>query len=348
MRNFTLYVCLLLAMIACKKEDNNTNHNGGGNNIGTIQALSCYSAVNNGTLTKGIPASGVSSVVYYFSGTGGTHSGQTVTSTGVAGLTATLAAGTFANGNGSLTYTITGTPASSGTANFTLSIGGQTCTLTRTVAGGVATCGAASVHNAALTYGTMTDQDGNVYKTIQIGTQTWMAENLKASHYRNGEPIALVTDSTAWSALSTGAACWYNNDSATYNCPYGKLYNWYAVTDARSVCPTGWHVSTDAEWTVLKDNLAGPAVAGGKMKSTGTSYWLSPNTDADNSSGFSGLPGGARFKEVKPFFWVRDMGFWWRYDAVDAIYSVLSSGNGYMDKDSGDKLNGYSVRCLKD
>ncbi|MFN5628176.1 MAG: fibrobacter succinogenes major paralogous domain-containing protein [Bacteroidota bacterium] len=163
------------------------------------------------------------------------------------------------------------------------------------------TCGADSVHNPALTYGSITDQDGNVYKTIVIGTQEWMAENLKSSHYLNGDLIPWVTNEATWGALTTGAACWYNNDSITYNCPYGRLYNWYAVTDTRNVCPTGWHVPSDAEWTTLINHIDTNAVggsnnntAGGKMKSTGTQYWPSPNTDATNESGFSGLPGGGR------------------------------------------------------
>ena len=97
------------------------------------------------------------------------------------------------------------------------------------------TCGADSVHNATLNYGSMTDQDGNVYKTIVIGTQEWMAENLKASHYRNGDAIALVNNNTTWQGLNTGATCFYNNDSAANNCPYGKLYNWYAASDVRNL-----------------------------------------------------------------------------------------------------------------
>ncbi|MFN5208535.1 MAG: FISUMP domain-containing protein, partial [Bacteroidota bacterium] len=156
------------------------------------------------------------------------------------------------------------------------------------------TCGAGSVHNPTLNYGSMTDQDGNVYNTIVIGTQEWMAENLKASHYRNGDAIPVVADSATWVNTLNGATCFYDNDSAANNCPYGKLYNWYAASDVRNLCPAGWHVPTDAEWTTLTTFLGGENVAGGKMKSTGTQYWLSPNAAADNSSGFSGLPGGSR------------------------------------------------------
>jgi uncharacterized protein (TIGR02145 family) len=128
-------------------------------------------------------------------------------------------------------------------------------------------CGATNVHNPDKTYGTMTDQQGNVYKTIVIGTQEWMAENLKTSIYRNGEAIANVTDGNQWSGLTTGAWCYYENNSQ-YDCPYGKLYNWFAVSDSRKVCPTGWHVPTQGEWTTLTNYLGGESIAGGKMKST--------------------------------------------------------------------------------
>jgi uncharacterized protein (TIGR02145 family) len=206
------------------------------------------------------------------------------------------------------------------------------------------------VHNPNLTYGSMTDQDGNTYKTITIGTQEWMAENLKASHYRNGDLIPLVTNDSTWSGLSTGATCWYNIDSATYNCPYGKLYNWYAAVDARNLCPAGWHVPTDAEWTTLGNYLGGDAIADGKMKSTGTQYWGSPNSQADNSSGFSGLPGGFCFYSGTYYF-IGSAGYWWsssQYDASIAWSRHLDYDGGDMYSYGDDMLNGLSVRCLRD
>ena len=211
-------------------------------------------------------------------------------------------------------------------------------------------CGATNVHNPNLTYGSMTDQDGNVYKTIVIGTQEWMAENLKASHYRNGDLIPVVTGPNTWAGLSTGATCWYNNDSATYNCPYGKLYNWYTTVDARNLCPTGWHVPTDAEWTILGTFLGGDAIAGVKMKSTGTQYWNSPNSAADNSSGFSGLPGGNRYSNGA-YYDVGYGGSWWSssQDATaDAWYRLLSYYYGYLYRNFNYMRNGFSVRCLRD
>ena len=131
--------------------------------------------------------------------------------------------------------------------------------------------------------GTMTDIDGNTYKTIQIGRQVWMAENLKTTRYRNGEPIPNVTADIQWTALSTGAYCWFNNDAAINRAIHGAIYNWYTIVDSRNIAPTGWHVPTDDEWTVLITFLGGESVAGGKMKAPGLIYWNSPNTGANNS-----------------------------------------------------------------
>ncbi len=320
-----------------------------------ISSLNCAGATNNGTLTAGTAASGVNSVVPYTGGNGGAYTAQSINSTGVTGLTATLAAGTLANGNGNLTYTISGTPATSGTASLALSIGGQSCTLSRTVnLGGQIgatphTCGVTNVHNPAKTYGTMTDQQGNVYKTIVIGNQEWMAENLKTTLYRNGVAIPNVTNATQWRGLTTGAWCSYNND-AQYDCPYGKMYNWYTVVDSRNLCPTGWHVPSDAEWTTLTNTLGGEGIAGGKMKSTGTQYWLSPNTGATNESGFSGLPGGLR-NDDGAFFNLGNYGGWWsssQDDATIARYRYLDYYFANANGSSNLKANGFSVRCVRD
>jgi uncharacterized protein (TIGR02145 family) len=218
-------------------------------------------------------------------------------------------------------------------------------------------CGATNVHNPAKTYGTITDQQGNVYKTIVIGNQEWMAENLKTSIYRNGEEIANVTDNTQWSGFTTGAWCYYNNDSQ-YDCPYGKLYNWYAVADPRNVCPMGWHVPTDAEWSVLINYLDPNAdggnnfsnIAGGELKSTGLQYWLSPNQNATNESGFSGLPAGPRNFDGT-FANIGYNGVWWsstEYGTIDAWYRTLNYSYGTASRFYYSKAYGFSVRCLRD
>jgi uncharacterized protein (TIGR02145 family) len=145
--------------------------------------------------------------------------------------------------------------------------------------------------------GEVTDVDGNVYKTLTIGTQIWMTENLKTTKYSDGSDIPRVTDNTEWSSLTTGALCWYKNDEATYRNLYGAYYNFHAVNTGK-LCPTGWHVPTDTEWTELTTYLGGINNTGGKLKETGTIFasppglWRHPNTDATNETGFTARPGG--------------------------------------------------------
>jgi uncharacterized protein (TIGR02145 family) len=195
---------------------------------------------------------------------------------------------------------------------------------------------------------TVTDIDGNVYHTVAIGTQVWMAENLKTTRYNDGTSIPLVTDSAAWTNLTTPGYCWYN-DSASYGNTYGALYNWYAVNTGK-LAPAGWHVPSDSEWTVLVTFLGGDSVAGGKLKDTGTAYWQSPNTGATNEVGFSALPGGCRGLNGT-FYYVGYNGYWWSAAAYDPAnswrrhmwYDYASLSRGYNDDRSG-----FSVRCIRD
>jgi len=185
--------------------------------------------------------------------------------------------------------------------------------------------------------------------TIVIGTQQWMEKNLEVTTYRNGDPIPYVTDATAWAALTTGAWCYYNNDPLN-GAIYGKLYNWYAVNDPRGLAPVGWHIPTDAELTTLSTTLGGDAVAGGKMKVAGTTRWTAPNTGADNSSGFAGLPGGSR-NNNGPFFTVGDYGYWWsstENNTTSAWYRSLFYSDGNFTRYYASKHYGFSVRCLRD
>ena len=182
--------------------------------------------------------------------------------------------------------------------------------------------------------------------TIVIGTQQWMRGNLDVVTYRNGDIIPQVTDATAWGNLTTGAWCYYNNDAAN-GAIYGKLYNWYAVNDSRGLAPQGWHIPTDAEWTILTDKLGGQTVAGGKMRATGTSRWTAPNTGATNESGFTGLPGGS-VNEGRQFLYIGDMGMWWSSSQVleqTASYFELT-GSTFIDTTL--QRFGMSVRCLRD
>jgi len=162
--------------------------------------------------------------------------------------------------------------------------------------------------------GTVTDIDGNVYQIVKIGTQVWMAENLKTTKYRNGDPIPNVTEGgTAWAALTTGAYRWYLNNAATYKATYGALYNWYSVADSRNLAPIGWHVSTDAEWNTLTTFLDED---GGKLKETGFSHWRGGYIVADtNATGFTALPGGCCHDDgtysLAAFYSLLSFGCWW-------------------------------------
>lgn len=195
--------------------------------------------------------------------------------------------------------------------------------------------------------GHVIDCDGNSYTTVRIGGQEWMAENLRTTHYRNGEAIPNVTNTAAWEALTTGAWCWYNNDQATY-AKYGPLYNWFTVNDSCGLCPQGWHVPTDAEWTALTTYLGGTGVAGGRMK-TGV-LWNSPDAAATNSSGFSGLPGGLRYG-TGPFYGIGTLGYWWsstENSSSDSWALYLNFSYGDVHFYNNNKQYGNSVRCLRD
>jgi uncharacterized protein (TIGR02145 family) len=174
-----------------------------------------------------------------------------------------------------------------------------------------------------------------------------MSENLKTSRYRNGGLIPNVTDGTAWSILTTGAWSYYNKNVSN-NAIYGKLYNWY-TTLGDTLCPTGCGVPTDAEWTTLTTYLGGESVAGGKMKTIGTTYWDSPNTGATNESGFSVLPGG--YREINgSFYFIRDDAFFWsatEYDSYYAWLRILGNDYGSVLRYNYGKSSGASVRCLK-
>jgi len=201
--------------------------------------------------------------------------------------------------------------------------------------------------NPNLTYGTITDADWNVYKTIQIGTQTWMAENLKTTSFNNGEQIANVTGNLNWANYTLDAYCWYKNDIA-YKTNYGALYNWHAVNTGK-LCPTGWHVPSSAEFTTLITFLGGGNAAGGKLKESGTAHWLTPNTGADNENGFSALPGG--YLPSGDFMSFRTAGYWWsstESNSSSASFMLMQSNNGSASIDDGIKTNGMSVHCIKD
>jgi uncharacterized protein (TIGR02145 family) len=200
---------------------------------------------------------------------------------------------------------------------------------------------------------------------VTICSQVWISKNLDVATYRNGDPIPKVTNYAEWYALKTGAYCYYNNDSATYAAVFGKLYNWYAVNDSRGLAPAGWHVPSDAEWTTLSNCLGGYLIAGGKMKSigtleAGTGLWVSPNTDATNSSGFNGLPAGIRIATLAiDGSSINRSAYWWsstNYSTDRAWSRQVMFNSSILDwgigSPSGEppfvKYQGMSVRCIKD
>jgi uncharacterized protein (TIGR02145 family) len=193
---------------------------------------------------------------------------------------------------------------------------------------------------------TVTDLDGNIYTTVLIGTQCWFTENLKVTQYNNAAAIPNVTGASAWAALSTGAWSYYNNNSS-YDAAYGKLYNWFAV-DNGGLCPSGSHVPTDAEWTVLTTYLGGESIAGGSMKSL--SGWNAPNTGATNSSGFGGVGAGLHH-DSGAFYALGEQGIFWsstEYTPASTVawMRLLSHNDAIASPNAYGKINGYSVRCL--
>ena len=204
-------------------------------------------------------------------------------------------------------------------------------------------------------YGILADIDGNTYKTVRIGTQVWMAENLKTTRYNNGDTIRYVTDDTSWGHITSGAYCWYNNDITNSN-SFGALYNWYTVAGG-NLCPAGWHVPFDEEWTALEQTLGGTNAAGSKMKERGFAHWNKHDAISTDESRFTALPGGYRldngeFSSLGYYgFWWSSTEFWWD---MTTYYTHYSWGRyiGYYISDVFRyyflKKYGFSVRCIKD
>jgi uncharacterized protein (TIGR02145 family) len=194
---------------------------------------------------------------------------------------------------------------------------------------------------------TIQDPDGNIYTTTTIGTQTWLKENLKTTKLSDGTPITNTTLSDDWKILTTPAYCWYNNDP-TYKSVYGALFNWYAV-NTNKLCPDGWHVPSDAEWTILTNFLGGESVAGGKLKETGTTHWYDPNYGATNESGFMALPGAARanygvFDNIGP------AGNWWSSSENGAYgpwYRAIYANSTVVNSLNANPKEGLSIRCVR-
>jgi len=285
--------------------------------------------------------------------------GETITARGVCWSTSanpTIAGSKTTNGTGAGTFTsaLTGL-----TANTTYFIRAYATNNAGTGYGNQVSFTTNSVE-------TITDLDGNVYHTVTIGTQTWMAENLKTTQYNDGTAIPLVTDNTSWANLTTGAYSWYNNDATTNKNKYGALYNWYTVNTGK-LAPKGWHVPTDAEWTTLENYLiangynydgstSGNKYAKSLAASTdwGTNYGtgtIGNDLTKNNSSGFSALPGGYRSNDDGTFDYVGNYGCWWsstESDTNDAWTRGMYYSISYVYRYNNSKQDGYSVRCVRD
>ena len=196
----------------------------------------------------------------------------------------------------------------------------------------------------------ITDADGNIYTEVTIGSQTWLLENLKTTHYMNGDPIQNITDQTTWNNISTGAYSDYNNSSPNGNI-YGRLYNWSTVSDSRRIAPVGYHIPTAAEWNTLSTYLGGDTVSGGHLKEAGTNHWFSPNTGADNSSRFTSLPGGIRSSVYSVFTQLGLVAYYWTLtnSGANPSYAVMAYNYAEFGVNADlNKHNGISIRCIKD
>jgi uncharacterized protein (TIGR02145 family) len=205
--------------------------------------------------------------------------------------------------------------------------------------------------DAISTEESVSDVEGNIYKTVKIGNQLWMAENLRSTLYNDSTKIPCIIKNNDWPLQKNGAYCWYNNDTNNKG-DYGALYNYYAVK-TNKLCPTGWSVPTTEEWNTLKAYLGGRP-AGAELKEEGFSHWEYPNLGATNSTGFSGLPGGWRNFDYGVFQYKGRFGYHWSStSSINAEANAgdlfeLNSGNSDLDFNTGGAItHGFSVRCIK-
>ena len=197
------------------------------------------------------------------------------------------------------------------------------------------------------------DIDGNAYNIVKIGSQVWMADNLKTTKYNDGTEIPWVTNANKWSKLTTPAYTWYENDSLNYKHPYGALYNWYTVNTG-VLCPQGWHIPSEKEFEILQNYLGGKEIAGGKLKETGTMHWNPPNTGATDLSGFMGVPGGNRWETGHFSHIGRTERLWDTKETLDNLgnetgWSLsLRYDSNWAGLSGVSKKHGSNVRCIKD
>jgi uncharacterized protein (TIGR02145 family) len=207
--------------------------------------------------------------------------------------------------------------------------------------------------NTNLTYGRVTDADGKSYKTISIGLQEWMAENLKTTKYNDGSTIPKIVDDAQWTNAVTPAYCWFFDNDTLYADIYGAYYNWFTINTGK-LCPSGWHIPSDNEWQTLVDFLGGSKIAGSKLKEAGTNNWIYSNKDATNTTGFTALPSGMRSTQDGTFSGQGYYGGWWSSTELDPS-PLASTWSRWIHGDTTVvarseifKKDGFNVRCLKD
>lgn len=196
---------------------------------------------------------------------------------------------------------------------------------------------------------TVMDADSNVYATITIGNQIWMAENLKTTKFNDGKPISLVVNDALWKSLSRPAYCWYNNDKRNKEI-YGALYNWYAI-DSKKICPKGWHVPSKVDWAYMISFVGDENYSGPKLKEKGTDHWKNLFDNATDEYEFTALPGGMRYYSGAFPLFGGSYAIWWTasgYSVTDAWCRGLEDSSIRIFGGHDDKRNGFSVRCIKD
>lgn len=310
------------------------------NGTAEIISFNSCSIASTGTLITGVSVSGVTQTINLTVGTIGTYN-ISATANGVT----FSASGTFTTiGPQNVILIASGTPIAQGTNTYILN-STPNCSFNLT-----------TIQNTSVI-----DIDGNIYETVEICGQTWLKSNLNVTRYRNGDVIPQITNQVTWGQANYGGWCYYNNDPST-EALYGKLYNWYAVSDPRGLAPIGYHIPSDAEWIILNTCLGGAAVAGGKMKQAGTANWNSPNTGATNESNFTALPGGFRQNDINAstlssiFIGLQSTSYFWSStvynvnpNVIDNSYCyILSRMNTSNSQNYFNKKYGMSVRCVKD
>lgn len=322
---FLLMVTCLVFTSSCKKNDDDDDNN----NVKVDQVLSTLEVTQVSTTTA------MSGGVITFDG------GSTITERGVCwstGLTPTIADNKTSNGTGAGT--------------FISSIGGLTPG-TQYYLRAYATNAKGTGYGSTMSFKTksiVTDKDGNVYKTVTIGSQEWLAENLKTTKLNDGTPIQQVTSLYNWYECTTPAYCWYENNIQEYATTYGALYNWYTV-NTNKLCPEGWHVPSRGDWSVLFNYLGGENVAGARLKESGFDHWDYPNLGATNDVQFTALPGG--YRDV---YWIDFTGlgwlcqFWSSTTKGDSVYYTygMRETEAYVFSREVEDNAGHSVRCVKD